>query len=100
MKLVFNSYISYPMKKVSILLLSGMLLATITLAQEVDRRGFIKDSLNLYISRALTNWRIPGAAVCVVKDDKIIIMRGYGIKELGMNDRVDENTLFMIGGNT
>src|SRR6201985_2522512 len=27
-------------------------------------------------------------------------MKGYGIKELGLNDAVDENTLFMIGSNT
>jgi CubicO group peptidase (beta-lactamase class C family) len=27
-------------------------------------------------------------------------MRGYGVKEMGTNDEVDENTLFMIGSNT
>ena len=69
-------------------------------AQTTDRSHFIKDSLQLYVSRALTNWRIPGAAVCIVKDGKIVLMKGYGIKELGLNDPVDENTLFMIGSNT
>lgn len=28
------------------------------------------------------------------------MMKGYGIKELGLNNKVDENTLFMIGSNT
>ena len=69
-------------------------------AQTTDRSHFIKDSLELYINRALTNWRIPGAAVCIVKDNKVILMKGYGVKELGLNDKVDENTLFMIGSNT
>ena len=27
-------------------------------------------------------------------------MKGYGVKETGTNDKVDENTLFMIGSNT
>jgi CubicO group peptidase (beta-lactamase class C family) len=27
-------------------------------------------------------------------------MKGYGVKELGLADKVDENTLFMIGSNT
>jgi len=52
------------------------------------------------VNRALTKWRIPGAAVCIVKDGKVVMMKGYGIKELGLNNKVDENTLFMIGSNT
>ena len=69
-------------------------------AQNIDRSKFIRDSLDTYINRALTNWRIPGAAVCIVKDGKIVLMKGYGIKELGVMNKVDENTLFMIGSNT
>ena len=69
-------------------------------AQNIDRSKFITDSLQTYISRALTNWRIPGAAVCIVKDGKIVLMKGYGVKELGLTEPVDENTLFMIGSNT
>lgn len=69
-------------------------------AQNINRSGFVKDSINIYINRALTNWRIPGAAVCIVKDGKVVLMKGYGVKELGLNNKVDESTLFMIGSNT
>ena len=69
-------------------------------AQQINRSAFITDSLDLYINRALTNWRIPGVAVCIIKDNKVVIMKGYGVKELGLPDKVDENTLFMIGSNT
>ncbi|QJD96693.1 serine hydrolase [Mucilaginibacter robiniae] len=69
-------------------------------AQNVNRNRFITDSLDNYINRALTNWRVPGAAVCVVKDGRIILRKGYGIKELGLANKTDENTLFMIGSNT
>ncbi len=69
-------------------------------AQRIDRSKFLKDSLDGYINRALTNWRIPGAAIGIVKDGKIVLMRGYGIKELGIPTKVDVNTLFMIGSNT
>lgn len=69
-------------------------------AQNVNRNRFFTDSLDNYINRALTNWRIPGAAVCIVKDGRIILRKGYGIKELGQNAKTDENTLFMIGSNT
>lgn len=69
-------------------------------AQKVSRGTFIADSLDIYINRALTKWRIPGAAVCIVKDNKIVLMKGYGVKELGLVEKVDNNTLFMIGSNT
>lgn len=61
--------------------------------------AFVKDSLDIYIERAMREWQVPGLSVCIVKGDDVIL-RGYGVKELGKNDKVDENTLFMIGSNT
>ncbi len=62
--------------------------------------SFINDSLDLYVTRALKDWQIPGAAVCIVKDGKAVWMKGYGQKEAGSSAKVDEHTLFMIGSNT
>jgi CubicO group peptidase (beta-lactamase class C family) len=62
--------------------------------------SFVKDSLDSYVNRALADWQIPGVSVCIVKNGKVVVMKGYGIKELGTNDKVDENTLFMIGSNS
>jgi CubicO group peptidase (beta-lactamase class C family) len=42
--------------------------------------SFVKDSLDAYVQKALTNWQIPGAAVCVVKDGKVVAMKSYGVK--------------------
>jgi CubicO group peptidase (beta-lactamase class C family) len=88
------------MKKILLLIILFVSLVTVTQAQHANRSKFITDSLDLYVSRALTNWRIPGVAVCIVKDNKIVLMKGYGIKELGLPNLVDVNTLFMIGSNT
>jgi CubicO group peptidase (beta-lactamase class C family) len=88
------------MKKILLLIVLFVSLVTVTQAQRANRSKFISDSLDLYVSRALTNWRIPGVAVCIVKDNKIVLMKGYGIKELGLPNLVDVNTLFMIGSNT
>ncbi|QKJ32049.1 serine hydrolase [Mucilaginibacter mali] len=88
------------MKKISSICIAFLMFVGMAKAQELDRGGFLKDSLDIYMNRALTNWRIPGAAVCVVKDGKVVLMKTYGVKELGLPDKVDENTLFMIGSNT
>jgi CubicO group peptidase (beta-lactamase class C family) len=69
-------------------------------AQHPYREGFIRDSLDNYIEKNLKDWQIPGLAVCVVKDGQVVVMKGYGVKEMAGSDKVDENTLFMIGSNT
>jgi CubicO group peptidase (beta-lactamase class C family) len=86
------------MKKIFLLLIFITLSFNNYFAQQTP--SFITDSLELYVNRELERWQIPGAAVLVVKDGKIIVAKGYGVKELGTNDKVDENTLFMIGSNT
>lgn len=62
--------------------------------------SFISDSLDLYVQRSIKNWNIPGVSVCIVKDGKVVMMKGYGTTEIGGTAMVDENTLFMIGSNT
>jgi len=88
------------MKKILLTVIAVLTCCSLGFAQQIDRSKFIKDSLEFYINRALTQWRIPGAAVCIVKDNKVVMMKAYGIKELGQPNKVDENTLFMIGSNT
>ena len=68
------------------------------LAQGVP--AFVRDSIDTYVFRARHDWQIPGVAVCIVKDGKVVLSKGYGVKRLRSNDPVDENTLFMIGSNT
>ncbi|CAN5804174.1 serine hydrolase [soil metagenome] len=43
---------------------------------------------------------VPGIAVAVVKDGKIIHAKGYGVRSLKSNLPVDENTLFGIASNS
>ena len=43
---------------------------------------------------------VPGIAVAVVKDGKVIHAKGYGVRSLNNNLPVDENTLFGIASNS
>ncbi|MFN8805159.1 MAG: serine hydrolase domain-containing protein, partial [Bacteroidota bacterium] len=61
---------------------------------------FIKDSLDAHITKALKLWQVPGAAVAIVKDGKVVHLKGYGFADVTTKTAVDENTLFMIGSNT
>lgn len=61
---------------------------------------FVTDSLDRYISAALKQWDLPGAAVGIVKDGKIVYAKGFGVREVGKNDAVDTASLFMIASCT
>jgi CubicO group peptidase (beta-lactamase class C family) len=43
---------------------------------------------------------VPGLAVGIVKDGKLVFAKGYGVRELGKPAKVDPDTLFAIGSNT
>lgn len=62
--------------------------------------AFISDSLQAYIKKGMTDWQIPGMAVAIIKDGKVIVSQGFGVLEVGKENRVDENTLFFIASNT
>ena len=62
--------------------------------------SFIKDSLDSYIKQGMKDWNIPGLAIAIVKDDSVIMMKGYGIRNIETKEPVDENTLFMIASNS
>lgn len=88
------------MKKIFLTVLGFLGFLSLSFSQDAATPSFIKDSLDIYVNRALADWKIPGVAVCIVKNGKVVLMKGYGVKEMGTTDQVDENTLFMIGSNS
>jgi len=56
--------------------------------------------LDSYVAKALRTFDVPGLSAAIVKDGKVVLAKGYGIRRLGEPATVDENTLFAIGSNT
>ena len=69
--------------------------ATALRAQTVDLEG-----LDAMIAQAQEDWPVPGLAVVIVKDGEAVLMKGYGERELGGGEPVDEHTLFAIASNS
>ena len=57
-------------------------------------------AVDAYANKVMDTWGGPGMAIAIVKDDKVVLAKGYGVRELGKPDKVDENTLFAIASNT
>ncbi|UCD39245.1 MAG: serine hydrolase [Fidelibacterota bacterium] len=75
-----------------LLLIAGF---SITRAQEDPLKG-----LDTYIEQAMQAWELPGLAIAVVKDDQVVYARGFGVRELGRPDQVNEHTLFAVASHT
>ncbi len=56
--------------------------------------------LDAAVGQALQDWKVPGLALAIVKDDSVVLSKGYGVRELGQPAPVDERTLFAIGSVT
>lgn len=52
------------------------------------------------VARAMKEFEVPGMAVGIVKDGKLVYAKGYGVREYGKPERVGADTLFQIGSNT
>jgi CubicO group peptidase (beta-lactamase class C family) len=53
-----------------------------------------------FANQALADWQVPGMAIAVVKDGKVVLARGYGLCKLGEKTPVDERTVFRIASCT
>jgi CubicO group peptidase (beta-lactamase class C family) len=56
--------------------------------------------LTEWVQMAMRQLRVPGVALGLVQDGKVIFADGFGVRELGRNERPDADTLFMIASNT
>lgn len=78
-----------------LVLLAVFLIAPAARAQQGPLRGF-----DAYVEKARQEWQVPGVAVAVVKNDSIVYLRGFGVREVGKAEPVDGNTVFAIGSSS
>jgi CubicO group peptidase (beta-lactamase class C family) len=53
-----------------------------------------------FVEKALRDWKVPGVAVAVVRDDEVILSKGYGLRNIKQKLPVTSKTLFAIGSST
>ena len=56
--------------------------------------------LDADVARVLKNFDVPGLAIAVVKDGKVVVARGFGVRKLGAAAPVDGKTVFEIASNS
>ena len=56
--------------------------------------------LDSFTAKAVRDWNVVGLAIAVVKDDSVVLAKGYGLRERAKPAAVDARTLFAIGSTT
>ena len=57
-------------------------------------------SIDSLVNATLATFDVPGIAVGIIKDGKLVFAKGYGVRSLESKLPVDENTLFGIASNS
>jgi CubicO group peptidase (beta-lactamase class C family) len=56
--------------------------------------------LDRYVATVMQAFEVPGIALAIVQDGKVVLARGYGVRKLGDPTPVDAYTRFGIASNT
>ena len=84
-------------RKTTLIFLLFLLFSVSTFAQTSDAK---LAEIDAYANQVMKDWNQPGMAIAVVKDGKTVFAKGYGVREMGKPEKVDENTLFAIASNS
>ena len=83
----------------SLALVAAFLAAT-RVSAPAQRAPSLPRDLDAHVTGALRTFQVPGAAVAVVKDGRVVLARGYGVRRVGDTASVDARTRFGIASNT
>ena len=86
------------MKKVFQIIALQLLLMQTSIAQ--TNNPISSKQIDSLTELVLKTFNVPGIAVGVVKDGKLVHAKGYGVANLNTGKKVDENTLFGVASNS
>lgn len=58
------------------------------------------EGLDSFVAETMQAWKVPGVAIVVVDDGKVILSKGYGFRNVKDQQPVTPQTLFAIGSST
>ena len=56
--------------------------------------------LDKYFEQALKDWGVPGMEILIIKDNEVLLEKGYGVKNIETNEPVTSETLMAIASNS
>ena len=82
------------MKRISLLFAVTFLALNFATAQIQEKE------VDELVQNTMKTFNVPGIAVGIIKDGKLVLAKGYGVSNIKTNQKVDANTLFGIASNS
>jgi CubicO group peptidase (beta-lactamase class C family) len=82
------------------ILTAAAIAVTAAPAPAFAQRADMYVGLDKYIESAMKDWKIPGVAVGIVRNDSVVFAKGFGVRAVGRPEKVDTHTLFAIASDT
>jgi CubicO group peptidase (beta-lactamase class C family) len=60
------------------------------------RLGSVIRQIDQYIEQGMEKTGVPGLAVAIVYHDKVVYLKGYGVRKMGERARIDPDTVFQV----
>jgi CubicO group peptidase (beta-lactamase class C family) len=80
--------------------LLAIFVAVLVVAAPTAQTRATPQVIDALVAETMRTFDVPGMAVAVVKDRKVVVAKGYGVRKLGEPTPVDERTQFGIASNT
>src|SRR5450830_1930311 len=74
--------------------------APVAAADSASNAAAVTATLGDEVNRALKAFNVPGMAIAIVKDGKVVVAQGFGVRKLGEATPVDGKTLFEVASNS
>jgi CubicO group peptidase (beta-lactamase class C family) len=82
-------------------LITGLLCWGVTGILTLSRADIIDFAkFEQYVVKSMAEWDVPGAAVVIVKDGKVVFLKGFGTKAIHEKDPVTPETIFPLASLT
>ncbi|HET7433887.1 MAG TPA: serine hydrolase [Thermoanaerobaculia bacterium] len=80
--------------------LAAVLVSLFLTFAAVAQQPLKSDTIDRAITTTQTAWKLPGIAVAIVRNDRVIYAKGFGVKDLGSDNPVTADTTFQIASNS
>ncbi|MBW0178390.1 serine hydrolase [Sediminibacterium sp.] len=81
-------------------IITTMLMVCLSVAAKAQMNDTRLAGMDSMINRILKEWNVPGISISVVEKNKILMAKGYGVRDHEHQKPVTENTRFAIGSCT
>jgi len=77
-----------------------LILMSLAVGTQQSTSQSLPNNLDAYVESVQKEFEVPGIGLAIVKDGKVLLAKGYGIRKLGETAAVDDRTLFGIASNS